>query len=222
MRRIKKGKEPHLWKVHRTSRGAVYDSQEGVGPTAEAKKKLREALLDEQGHLCCYCMARIPVKPDGMKIEHWAPQSKSTSPAETMAYSNLLGACPGGEGSRPADQHCDTAKGSLPLHTHPADPNKDCTVLFTYASTGKIEGCTEEAKEDIATLNLNVPRLVEARKAVLQGLLDWLKSPRNRGRSLSKNELLGKAQSYEEGRKKLDAFCQVAIYWLAKHASQRA
>lgn len=222
MRQIKKGKEPHLWKVHRTSPGAVYDPKEGLGPSAEAMKKLRDALIKEQGKLCCYCMARINPTPAGMKIDHWAPQSKSTSPGEKMAYSNLLGACIGGEGSPPADQHCDTAKGNQRLHIHPADPNKDCTTLFDYASTGKMEGRTNEAKADIETLNLNVNSLVQARKGVLSGLLIWFNSPGNRGRSLSRSELLRKARSYEDEGRDLDIFCQVAIYWLKKRANQRA
>lgn len=220
MRRIKKGKEPRLWQEHRSTPGATYDPGKGSGPTAEAKQALREALVKEQGRLCCYCMDRIHPTQDGMKIEHWAAQSKF--PEQQMTYSNLLGACLGGEGNRPADQHCDTAKGNQPLAIHPADPSKGCSALFNHASTGRIEGRTNEAKKDIETLNLNVNRLVEARKAVLLGLLAWFDLRKNRGRPLSKSEMLRKARFYDDEGEKLDAFCQVAIYWLTKHANQRA
>ena len=224
MRRIKKGKEPRLWQEHRSTPGAVYDPDKGLGPTAKAKQALREALVSEQGYLCCYCMDRIHPTQEGMKIEHWAAQNpeEGDSAGQEMAYSNLLGACLGGKGNRPADQHCDTVRGNQPLHIHPADPNKDCSVLFGHASTGKIEGRTDEAKKDIATLNLNVNRLVEARKAVLQSLLDWFNSRKNRGRPLSKGELLRKARSYDAEGEKLDVFCQVAVFWLTKRANQRA
>ena len=220
MRQIKKGKEPRLWQEHRSTPGATYEPGKGSGPTAEAKQALREVLVKEQGHLCCYCMDRIHPTQEGMKVEHWAAQSRF--PEQQMAYSNLLGACPGGEGARPADQHCDTAKGNQSLHTHPADPGKDCSAQFGYASTGKIEGRTEEAEKDIKTLNMNVNRLVEARKAVLLGLLEWFTLRKNRGRPLSKSELLRKARSYDSEGEKLDAFCQVAFSWLTRHASQRA
>ena len=219
MRQIKKGKEPRQWQEHRSTPGASYDPAKGSGPTAEAKQALREALVKEQGHLCCYCMARIHPAQDGMKVEHWAAQS--TSSGQDMAYSNLLGACRGGEKNPPEGQHCDTAKGNQTLHIHPADPGNDCSVFFGYASTGAIEGRTEEAKEDMRTLNLNTTRLVQARKEVLSSLLAWFESPKNRGRSVSKSELLRKMRSHDDTSEKLEPFRQVAIYWLTKHANQR-
>lgn len=220
MRQIKKGKEPREWQEHRSTPGATYDPEKGPGPTAETKQALREALVREQGYLCCYCMGRIRPTQDGMKIEHWAAQSMF--PEHRMTYSNLLGACLGGEGSRPADQHCDTAKGNKALQIHPADPGKDCSALFGYASTGKIDGRADEARRDILTLNLNASRLVQARKAVLEGLLAWFRSHKNRGRSVSRSELLRKMRSHDDTSEELDPFCQVAIYWLTKHANQRA
>ncbi|MCF2598074.1 hypothetical protein I6E10_04830 [Phocaeicola barnesiae] len=51
MRKIQKQPEPREWTEYRLTPGAHY----------EASSELRQALLEEQGYLCAYCMRRIPV-----------------------------------------------------------------------------------------------------------------------------------------------------------------
>ena len=56
------------------------------------KKKLREALLEDQGYICCYCGKRIK-DDDNTRIEHLKP--KSNHKHLTFDYANLLASCQG-------------------------------------------------------------------------------------------------------------------------------
>ena len=117
---ITKGPEPPALAAYRAVPGAAYDGKD----FAPVKDEIRGALLRDQRALCCYCMRRIsrdarphPAKPAAppivqMKVEHWLPQSRR--PDLQLAWTNLLGACLGGEGSAPSDQTCDTRKGENP------------------------------------------------------------------------------------------------------------
>ena len=59
----------------------------------EGKDSLRKSLLEEQNHLCAYCMCRIQFR--GSKIDHWFPQSLSIYNLEykKLDYSNLFLVC---------------------------------------------------------------------------------------------------------------------------------
>lgn len=53
MKQIIKNNEPRSLVQHR-ARGGNYDNLD--------KDELRTSLMTEQGHICCYCMCRIPHK----------------------------------------------------------------------------------------------------------------------------------------------------------------
>ena len=55
MRQISKRVEPKSLTQHRANKPAYYE-----GLPFAAKDELRQTLLSEQGHLCCYCLKRIP------------------------------------------------------------------------------------------------------------------------------------------------------------------
>jgi uncharacterized protein (TIGR02646 family) len=215
VRLIRKRREPRFWKEFRETRDAAY------GITWMPKQQLREELAREQHHICCYCLARIEPTEEGMKVEHWEPQSQ-TDRARQIAYDNLLGACPGGQKRPQKEQHCDTHKGNSPLHTPPAREDQDCSRLFRFLSDGSIKGTTPEAEQDITTLNLNVDSLKAQRKAVLDGLRSWLEKDFP-GRSARPGVLQQKVLDWgaPDSAGKLRPFCQVAIYWLTKQAHRR-
>lgn len=110
MRQIIKKREPRSLTEHRASSHADYENYAD-------KQGLREAIVRDQGGICCYCMQRIKPDERRMKIEHWAAQD--TNPERQLDYRNLLGACLGGQGHPLAQQHCDTRKGSQALTIHP-------------------------------------------------------------------------------------------------------
>ena len=55
MIRIKKGREPGKLLWYRQQDGASYEQMD-----KEVREELIDQLLREQGHLCAYCMSKIP------------------------------------------------------------------------------------------------------------------------------------------------------------------
>ena len=102
MNKISKGREPQAWLEYRKTPGAAFD----------AIPELKAALLEEQGHLCAYCMRRIPAQGETgeqMRVEHVMPRKYTSL---VMDYRNLVACCPGTiSGTRRNDVHCDRRKG---------------------------------------------------------------------------------------------------------------
>ena len=209
MRTIEKGHEPQSLRLHRNSGGAYSDFTQA--------DDIRHALLEEQGHLCCFCMRRIVLR--GMKIAHWASQSGNTD--ETVSWNNLLGACMGGEGERPERQHCDTAQGAAPVKINPADRGQRCERFIRYRPDGEIASDDPEIHKDVdETLKLNHSWLKDARKSILDSAISRL--TKTQGGYWSRADLqaeLEKWQQREAG--KLRELCQVAIYVLEKKLQKR-
>ena len=212
MRRIHKGAEPRSLREHRRS-GGDYDGYAG-------KDELREALLKEQGFLCCYCMRRISAK--AMKIEHWASQADNED--KLVDYDNLLGACTGGEGQPPRLQTCDTHKGKSKLTVHPARVPPDCTKVVQYPANGEAKSEDGSIHQDLhVTLNLNTETLVKNRRNVILRVITELSSKQKNGTwpdgFLEKERL--KWTSLDGEGKHLE-YCQVAVYYLEKKLKKKA
>ncbi|MCA9705815.1 MAG: TIGR02646 family protein [Myxococcales bacterium] len=220
MRAIRKGKEPRAWTEFRARPGASYSDVDAP------KQELREALVREQGGLCCYCMTRIEAKPEAMKIEHWAPQS--LAPSRQLDYANLLGACLGGQlppgkgrQALPRHLHCDSAKGDTPIGINPAEPGQDCTERFVYVSSGEIKASGDDPRvgRDIDVLALNHLRGRAGRREVI---LEAKRQVVARGKP-SRELLLSMASRLEQvdARGNLQIYCQAAIFWLRRQARKR-
>lgn len=152
MKFIVKGNEPAAWKAYRETPGVDFD----------AIPELKEALLNEQGYLCCYCMNQI--KDSNMRVEHYKPRSKFDG--LKFNYDNLFAAC---SGNFCAERHCDNRKENTELTIHPADPRNNCETIIGYSTNGKLT-YPEAFKTDIEdTLNLNNSVLVSNRKEALFG-----------------------------------------------------
>lgn len=210
MRTIEKGSEPRSLKTFRKGGGKYEDFKD--------TNDLRRALLRDQGHLCCYCMARIT--ENAMKNEHWASQSGHAD--RTVDWDNLMGACKGGDGERRAIKHCDTSRGNKPLKVNPLDRAQGCERLIRYRHTGEVASDDPRIHEDLhVTLNLNNERLRRARQKILDTLLHKL-AVEKRGfwsPELIAGELSSWRRRDEEGRYR--EYCQVAIYWLEKRLRSR-
>lgn len=174
MRQITKSKPPQPFLSYRLSEGACYD-----GLSKEVKEHLRDSLLLEQGHLCCYCMSRVSA--ENMRIEHWKPQS---SKDRELDYGNLLAACDGNEGRPPQFQHCDVRKGDRELKYNPAEASHNIEVRIRYRGDGVVYSDDSEFDAQLNdVLNLNYQdrhpcsrnqrvqgRLVKNRKAAIDGI----------------------------------------------------
>jgi uncharacterized protein (TIGR02646 family) len=238
MRHITKGKEPESLTEYRATALATYDGYAD-------KDALRQCLLRDQGHLCCYCMGRISAGK--MRIDHWAPQH--ARPDLQLSYRNLLGACQGGErtkeerkeesarereyeyrppqapqAKKPAHpyHHCDKHKGKTPLTVNPADPAKSCEQSIHYLVTGEITSDDPAIRKDLdETLNLNLDWLKRNRKAVADTALTYLqrKYPKSDWTApILQREIQRRTTPDEHGM--LAEYCQVAVYHLRKKLSR--
>jgi len=153
---------------------------------SDVKKALKLSLLEEQGHLCCYCMQRI--ETDEMKVEHFFTQAKSkksANPKEKEAvvnYNNLLASCEGNKDIKGREKHCDSCRdGSNLSFENPA--SKDFNLKIEYAerqSEGKIlikESIFEKeltCNSKSTCLNLNEEFLAKKRYNVWKGVQNIL------------------------------------------------
>lgn len=205
MRTIKKNTEPGSLTAHRKQPNADYDNYAD-------KDTLRQSLVAEQRGLCCYCQSRIRPDATNMKIEHW--QCQARYPNRQLDYTNLLGACLGGEGRPNHEQHCDTRKGNEELCFNPADPVHPIERRLKFLGNGEIASDDEAintALNDI--LNLNIGHLVSNRKAVLEAFKQRL----GRRRLIPARELQ-KWDGTQPGD--LPEYAQVVVYWLEKRIAR--
>lgn len=171
MRMITKGAEPLSLPNHRAQAHSDYDNY-------LHKHQLRASLAGEQKGLCCYCTGRIRPDPSFMKIEHW--QSQATYPQHQLVYGNLLGACLGGQGQAPADQHCDTRKANSEIKWNPANAAHVIESRVRYLADGTMESLDAEFNDQLNNvLGLNLAFLRNSRKAVLEAVLAWWRTTPN-------------------------------------------
>lgn len=210
MRAIVKGGEPTSLTEYRLSSGANYENYRD-------KDTLRTYLVNEQRGLCCYCLSRIRAEQGAMKIEHWHCQENHI--AEQLDYSNLLGACMGGEGKLLRDQHCDTRKGSLDLSRNPANPDHRIEDVIRFGGDGRIFSDEPVLDTELnKVLNLNLAFLTNNRKAALTAFKDVLPK-RGPLRRATLEEWL-REWSGQSGAGQLPPYSQVVVYWLRKRLSR--
>jgi uncharacterized protein (TIGR02646 family) len=209
MKNIRKNPEPKVWEKHRCTPHATFDND------TNAKQKLRESLVSEQGAICCYCMQRIKPTGDDMKVEHW--QCQEHYPETRFSYTNLLGACLGNEGQPFEKQHCDTCKGNQALSRNPAVLTDDVERVIRYLGNGRIESSDSIFNTELEkVLNLNLPRLVNYRKGVLESFQKAMTKPGAWTRPVLTKKL---AQWRGQGAE-LKPFCQVVVYYLEKRLAR--
>ena len=136
------------------------------------KRSLHEALLTEQGHVCCYCGRAISLASS--HIEHFQPQELREDLA--LEYENLHTSCirevaPG------APLHCGHAKGSELTENLIISPmDADCEGRFLYSSQDGAIYPTD--KEDVSAtymirlLKLDVSFLQVRRAEALKNVFD--------------------------------------------------
>lgn len=206
MREIQKKQEPRLLTEYR-SNGGEYD-----GPNfTPVKEAIKQSLLQEQGHLCAYCMARIT--SDNMKVEHWACQS--LYPSLQLDYSNLLGCCMGAEGSKYVDQTCDSRKGNQLIKFNPSKPQDRINSLIKYDGQGTIISIDDEFSIAInKVLNLNKARLIENRLSILNSIRKVLSNRPGKRRKTEIKQLL-KEYMTANTQNKLKEYCGLVYYYLS-------
>ncbi len=127
------------------------------------KRDVHQALLNEQGRLCCYCGRAITLADS--HIEHFRPQEQRED--LSLHFDNLFASCiretePG------SPLHCGHAKGhdfDEAQHVSPLDPT--CERRFGYSLTGAILPKDEGATYMVGLLKLDIEFLRNRRGEAL-------------------------------------------------------
>lgn len=139
------------------------------------KQDLHEALIHEQGSICCYCCDRIDM--NSSHIEHLRPRSQY--PDRSLDYMNLLASCH--KEIKPKQPiHCGHKKKDWfeeDQFISPLDPI--CEHSFRYTEAGEIlptddPKLREKAQVSIDQLNLAGKKLILQREGAIQGTLEDL------------------------------------------------
>lgn len=205
MRKIDKGREPKEWIEKKCTPGADYN----------AIPELKNALLDEQGYLCAYCMQRI--SEDTMKVEHIKPRSKNKE--LNFEYKNLVACCKGGEGYSKDMQHCDTKKDDREISI---DVFSDADIgTISYSShTGEIKSSNTEYNKDINDiLNLNCSYLKRQRISVLNAAIEALGKNLDWKNSRIKKQYDKYLNKDKEGMYK--PYCGIVLWFLGKKLAKQ-
>lgn len=169
---------------------------------------LKNSLLSEQGHICCYCCKPIDTK--NSHIEHIRPKERDEYRAISLEYENLLASC---QGYHDREENCGHSKDNAfneELFVSPLEEN--CESLFEFSDRGKIKAAdgNERAAYTIEILNLDTEQLNAARTEAMwvSGAMDELTEDECR-------RLLDKFQSVDE-RGRYAGFSDAIVYQLKK------
>ncbi len=228
MRYINKGEEPEsftTWKALANEDWApTYDDLRG-----QEKTDLYNALLREQGFICCYCGMRITrelsdigadtsyTDRDSCHIEHLKPQS--IYPELALEYKNLLASCQAERDKVPPPPvRCGYKKEDWydeNLIVSPLDAN--CADYFRYSASGAILPTDAPDKQaaaetTIEKLGLDIDKLRAMRSAGIDGALLAIQG-------LTDEEIQVFAQSFEQlnDKGKYQPFCFAIAYILNQY-----
>lgn len=170
MKFIEKQQEPQAytdWKALANDNWQPsYDDLSG-----DPKKALKDALMVEQGHLCCYCECRLT--DNDAHIEHFRPQSDPT--VDPLDYSNMLCSCQD-QLKKAEPRHCGNQKGDWfddALLVSPLDPEGERRFSFTGDGNIQPKAATDHAAiETINRLSLDIPKLNALRASAIEPFLE--------------------------------------------------
>ena len=171
MKFISKGPEPEELIAFKIAGDEDWPPEYG-GLPGDKKRAIHDALLDDQGHICCYCMRRV--HRDSSHIEHWIPQSKDERSA--LDYENMLTSCqrevapgePLTRGQKKGNWY-DPATMVSPL-------TNECEDRFRFTAAGDIVAVTgdEASAQTVSRLGLDLPGVVAGRREAIGAVIDGL------------------------------------------------
>ncbi|BBC25407.1 retron system putative HNH endonuclease [Pseudanabaena sp. ABRG5-3] len=178
---------------------------------SKERKELLQALIEEQGYICCYC--GMEISDQKSHIEHLIPQS--IAPDLSLEYMNLLASC--GISDRViaenreithCEEHCGRKRGNLDLTIKPIDPN--CETKFSYTAKGEILPNNDPT---VIALNLNHTTLKKDRAKAIEPIINMIES------GSSDEEILLFARDYEQKHDgKFKAFCFAITYFSKQYS----
>ncbi|MCG6134788.1 MAG: TIGR02646 family protein [Nostoc sp. LLA-1] len=174
MKYIKKNQEPHKFSRWKALENDDWKPSWDDNFQAPEKPIVHDALLKEQGYLCCYCGMRITRTTS--HIEHLQP--RTNYPHLALEYRNLIASCQGESEEPPlVPVHCGHKKKywyDTLLTVSPLEIN--CADFFQYPASGEILPTDDPyqsaaAETTIEKLALNINKLQKMRKAAIDGVL---------------------------------------------------
>ena len=213
---IKKSKEPNELLTYRLQEYSSYKDM-----PSDIKAIVLESLMEEQGHLCAYCMRRIPTKNGHptATIEHLNPQN-AVMEEDKLNYRNMLAVCPGNRNATDNnDKSCDAFRGSLPVSKQEMTVNPlNASTLrkIKYKGNGIIYSDNEIIDSDLnEKLNLNCKAMLlpECRASALKALQEEVMN-NYPGRSASKEYFKKLLEKYQRADSYKAPYVGILIKWL--------
>lgn len=166
MKHIQKNPEPQWfvnWKAANST--AKYADLVAAGNA----QNLRQSLVDEQHHICCYCECRIEANTS--HNEHFKPKGNPLYSSLQLDYDNLFASCLRRPDGNP-EMHCGHKKGPDydPQLISPLE--SDCSSHFKYDLNGKIIHTDARGKLTIQMLRLDSALLDASRKTLIDYFLN--------------------------------------------------
>jgi uncharacterized protein (TIGR02646 family) len=156
MKYIIKGIEPDNFITWKSCGTKIYDNLRNP-----IKADLKNALLSEQGYICCYCESKI--SSNNSHIEHLDPQCNNNS--NDLDFTNLLCSCQK-QLSAGEPRHCGNSKDNDTISIHPLQ--NTCESKFTYREDGTIQSTDIDSRETIEYLKLDIDKLNDLRKSAIE------------------------------------------------------
>ncbi|MCY4384696.1 MAG: TIGR02646 family protein [Nitrospinae bacterium] len=187
MKQILKGVEPDAFSTWKDEDTMSHRPRWNRVP-AEIRKFIHQALIQEQGFICCYCESMVML--ENSHVEHFRP--KENYQDRQLEYENLLCSCQR-ELAVGEPRHCGYKKGSWfdeNLLISPLDAN--CEQKFLFTGGGEVFPRSEgerAAEATIQKLGLNLPKLQALRSAAIDALYD-----------LPREEIIRLLEKTSEGR----------------------
>lgn len=213
MKRIYKNDEPQeilQWKSKFKNKNGRVPRYSDLNEVENLPHKilLKNSLLSEQGHICCYCCKPIDTK--NSHIEHIRPKERDEYRAISLEYENLLASC---QGYHDREENCGHSKDNAfneELFVSPLEEN--CESLFEFSNRGKIKAVdgNERAGYTIELLNLDTEQLNAARTEAM-----WVSGAMDELTEDECQKLLDKFQSVDE-RGRYAGFSDAIVYQLKK------
>lgn len=169
---------------------------------------LKNSLISEQGHICCYYCKPIDTK--NSHIEHIRPKERNEYRAISLEYENLLASC---QGYHDREENCGHSKDNAfneELFVSPLEEN--CESLFEFSDRGKIKAVdgNERAGYTIELLNLDTEQLNAARTEAM-----WVSGAMDELTEDECQKLLDKFENVDE-RGRYAGFSDAIVYQLKK------
>lgn len=213
MKRIYKNDEPQeilQWKSKFKNKNGRVPRYSDLNEVENLPHKifLKNSLISEQGHICCYCCKPIDTK--NSHIEHIRPKERDEYRAISLEYENLLASC---QGYHDREENCGHSKDNAfneELFVSPLEEN--CESLFEFSDRGKIKATdgNERAAYTIEILNLDTEQLNAARTEAM-----WVSGAMDELTEDECQKLLDKFQSVDE-RGRYSGFSDAIVYQLKK------